>query len=51
VTIHVQEEGAPAKDDDPTGWKTAMELKGCIKNAAPDMANDHDKYLYGDADE
>jgi|EndMetStandDraft_7_1072992.scaffolds.fasta_scaffold29658_3 hypothetical protein len=51
VTIHVQEEGAPAKDDDPTGWMTAMELKGCIKNAPPDTAENHDKYLYGDSDE
>jgi predicted DNA-binding antitoxin AbrB/MazE fold protein len=34
-------------DDDPTGWKTAMELKGCIKGAPPDMAANHDKYLYG----
>ena len=42
---------APADDDDPTGWKTAMELMGCIKDAPPDMAENHDKYLYGDPDE
>jgi len=41
----------PADDDDPTGWRTAMELKGCIKDAPPDMAENHDKYLYGRADE
>jgi len=38
-------------EDDPTGWKTVMELKGCIKGAPPDMAENHDKYLYGDLDE
>lgn len=37
--------------DDPTGWKTAMELMGCVKGAPPDMAEDHDKYLYGDSGE
>lgn len=37
--------------DDPTGWKTVLELKGCIKGAPPDMAENHDKYLYGDPDE
>lgn len=42
-------EPAPAKDDDdPTGWKTAMELLGCIKDAPPDLAENHDKYLYGE---
>lgn len=34
-------------DDDPTGWKTAMALKGCIKGAPADAAENHDKYLYG----
>lgn len=41
-------EPALAADDDPTGWKTAMELMGCIKDAPPDMAENHDKYLYGE---
>ena len=38
----------PAEDDDPTGWKTAMELMGCIKDASEGepIARDHDKYLY-----
>ncbi len=31
--------------DDP--WKTVTELMGCIKNAPPDMAENHDFYLYG----
>ena len=52
VTIEARSEAAPAVgDDDPTGWKTAMELKGCIKDAPPDMAENHDNYLYGDSDE
>ena len=41
-------EPSPAVNDDPTGWKTAMELMGCIKDAPPDMAENHDKYLYGE---
>lgn len=52
--VHViieSESAAASADDDPTGWKTAMELKGCIKGAPPDMAENHDKYLYGDPDE
>ena len=51
VTIEAREETPAGEDDDPTGWKTAMELRGCIKNAPPDMAEGHDKYLYGDPDE
>ena len=38
-------------DQDPTGWKTAMELRGCIKGAPPDAAENHDKYLYGGPEE
>ena len=44
-------EPTTADADDPTGWKTAMELMGCIKDAPPDMAENHDKYLYGDRGE
>ena len=35
-------------DDDPTGWKTARELIGCIKEelVAPDVAVNHDRYIY-----
>jgi predicted DNA-binding antitoxin AbrB/MazE fold protein len=38
----------PAQDDDPTGWKTAMELMGCITEApqGESIARDHDQYLY-----
>ena len=35
-------------EDDPTGWKALEELIGSIKDAPPDMAENHDKYLYGD---
>jgi predicted DNA-binding antitoxin AbrB/MazE fold protein len=39
---------ARGDDDDPTGWKTAMELMGCIKDApeGEPIARDHDKHLY-----
>ena len=37
----------PVDNDDPTGWKTAMALKGCIKSTVSDAARNHDKYLYG----
>lgn len=38
---------APMDEDDPTGWKAAEELIGFIKDAPPDMAENHDFYLYG----
>ena len=45
VTI---EEPALAATDDPTGWKTADELIGFIKNGPKGpIGRDHDKYLYG----
>jgi predicted DNA-binding antitoxin AbrB/MazE fold protein len=48
VIIEVKAQaGAPAPDEDPTGWKAAEELIGFIKDAPPDMAENHDKYLYG----
>jgi predicted DNA-binding antitoxin AbrB/MazE fold protein len=42
---------APADEDDPTGWKAIRSLIGIIKDAPPDMAENHDKYLYGYPDE
>ena len=53
VTIEAKaEETAPAKDDDdPTGWKAIDALRGIVKGAPPDVAENHDKYLYGDPDE
>lgn len=40
---------APATTDadDPTGWKAAQALIGFIKDAPADMAEQHDRYLYG----
>ena len=48
VHLVIETTSAPAEDDDPTGWKTAMELMGCIKDApeGEPIARDHDKYLY-----
>lgn len=46
--VHLVIEAASDQgDDDPTGWKTAMALKGCIKDAPVDAAENHDRYLYG----
>lgn len=35
-------------DDDPTGWKTAQELIGCITEelVGEDVASHHDRYIY-----
>jgi len=53
VTIEAKADEAPlAKDDDdPTGWKAIDALRGIVKGAPPDMAENHDKYLYGTPDE
>ncbi len=37
--------------DDPTGWKAIDRLRGIIKGAPSDLAENHDKYLYGDTAE
>jgi hypothetical protein len=34
--------------DDPTGWKAIDRLIGSGKAVAPDVAANHDKYLYDD---
>jgi predicted DNA-binding antitoxin AbrB/MazE fold protein len=47
VRLVIEPAPEPGDDGDPTGWKTAMELKGCIKGGPPDLAANHDKYLYG----
>ncbi len=48
VIIQSDEEEPPAVgDDDPTGWKVAREFIGCISDAPEDVAEHHDKYLYG----
>ncbi len=35
-------------DEDPTGWKTAQELIGCITEelVGDNIAEDHDRYIY-----
>jgi hypothetical protein len=47
VRLVIESAPEPADDDDPTGWKTANELIGFIKDAPEDAAEKHDKYLYG----
>lgn len=37
----------PPDPDDPTGWKAIDKLIGCIKDSPPDVAENHDHYLYG----
>jgi len=37
----------PPDPDDPTGWKAIDRMIGFIKDAPPDMAENHDHYLYG----
>lgn len=49
VIIEVKVNASSAAiDDDPTGWKAIRDLIGSIEDAPPDMAENHDKYLYGD---
>lgn len=36
--------------DDPTGWKAAEALIGFVDDAPVDMAEHHDRYLYGRSD-
>ena len=50
VTIETKAEEAPGAkdDDDPTGWKAIDHLMGIGKAVAPDVAERHDDYLYGD---
>ena len=50
VTIEAKAEAAVAADD-PTGWKAIDALRGIVKDAPPDVAEKHDKYLYGDPHE
>lgn len=48
VRVMIEEETAAA-DDDPTGWKAARELIGCITEEliGDDVSLNHDHYLYG----
>jgi hypothetical protein len=48
VTIEAPDESARPDEDDPTGWKTADELIGFMKDGPQGpIGRDHDKYLYG----
>ena len=43
----VIESTPPVDDTDPTGWKTADELIGCIKDGPREpLGRDHDGHLY-----
>lgn len=48
VTIEVKATPAPAEDDDPTGWKAAREMIGCITEEleVSDASVNHDRYIY-----
>jgi predicted DNA-binding antitoxin AbrB/MazE fold protein len=48
VVIEVRPAAAPTTDDDPTGWKTAEKLMGCITEPliADDVVENHDRYIY-----
>jgi predicted DNA-binding antitoxin AbrB/MazE fold protein len=48
VTIEAKaEEAPPAQDDDPTGWKTADELIGFIKDGPKGpIGEQHDEHIY-----
>jgi predicted DNA-binding antitoxin AbrB/MazE fold protein len=49
VIIEDGREAAPAEADDPTGWKSARGLIGCITEelVESDVSVNHDHYLYG----
>jgi predicted DNA-binding antitoxin AbrB/MazE fold protein len=47
VTIETGPEAVAGEDDDPTGWKAIDALRGIVKGTPDDMAENHDKYLYG----
>lgn len=51
LIIETPPEAAQQDDDDPTGWKAIDALRGIVKGAPPDMAENHDRYLYGRPDE
>ena len=51
VVIETEAEVTPPAEDDPTGWKAIDALRGIVKDAPADVAENHDKYLYGDPNE
>jgi predicted DNA-binding antitoxin AbrB/MazE fold protein len=48
VTIEVKSETAASAENDPTGWKAAEQLMGCITEelVADDVVANHDRYIY-----
>lgn len=50
VTIEAKAEEAPGTDDLAV-WEAIDALRGIVKGAPADMAEKHDKYLYGGPDE
>ena len=48
VHVIIEVKAAPrVADDDPTGWKAIDALRGIVKGAPSDVAENHDTYLYG----
>ena len=45
VVIVDEARGTAVDEDDPTGWKALDKMIGIIKDAPPDMAENHDFYL------
>ena len=48
VELEIKTAAPAADEDDPTGWKTARELIGCITEEleATDVSVNHDRYVY-----
>ncbi len=40
-------EATSTTEGDPTGWSALQSLVGIVEDAPPDMAENHDHYLYG----
>lgn len=47
VTIETRSEATVGQDGDSTGWGAIDALRGIVKGAPADMAQNHDRYLYG----
>ena len=47
VLILGEPRGSALDADDATGWEALEKMIGIIKDAPPDMAENHDFYLYG----
>jgi len=47
VILETEDEAPVVQDDDPTGWKTADELIGFIKDGPKgSLGEEHDEYIY-----